>query len=114
MADHKNLDTIYQQLCDSYRAIDEMRTKLLSFLPLVTGAGIAAGGILDLTSAEAEGKTTLPVAEVLASVGALGVLATIGLLSLELHGIKKCASLIDAGKLLEQEMGVRGQFLRRP
>lgn len=114
MADPRNFEIIYQQLCDSYRAIDEMRTKLLSFLPLVTGAGIAAGGVLGLTSAKAEDKTTLPVGEVLAVVGVLGVLATIGLFSLELHGIKKCASLIDAGQLLEDEMGIWGQFLRRP
>jgi hypothetical protein len=30
----------YDQLCMSYRAIDDFRTKLLGFLPLVTGGGL--------------------------------------------------------------------------
>jgi hypothetical protein len=42
MSDEKNenLKTVYQQLCESYRAIDDFRAKLLGFLPLATGTGI--------------------------------------------------------------------------
>ena len=36
----ENLRTVYRELCSSYRAIDDFRTKLLGFLPLATGAGI--------------------------------------------------------------------------
>jgi hypothetical protein len=36
----ENLKIIYQELCNSYRAIDDFRTKLLGFLPLATGAGV--------------------------------------------------------------------------
>jgi hypothetical protein len=39
---------------------------------------------------------------------------TQALLAYELHGIKKCASLIDAGRLIERQLSVNGQFLRRP
>ncbi len=41
MSDEKNenLKAPYQQLCDSYRAINDFRTKLLGFLPLATGGG---------------------------------------------------------------------------
>ena len=31
---------VYNELCNSYRAIDDFRTKLLGFLPLVTGGGL--------------------------------------------------------------------------
>ncbi len=34
--DEENIRTIYRELCNSYRAIDDFRTKLLSFLPLAT------------------------------------------------------------------------------
>jgi hypothetical protein len=36
----ENLLTAYTELCTSYRAIDDFRTKLLGFLPLATGTGI--------------------------------------------------------------------------
>jgi hypothetical protein len=35
-----NLRTTYEQLCNSYRAIDDFRSKLLGFLPLITGGGL--------------------------------------------------------------------------
>jgi hypothetical protein len=39
--DHQvNLRTGYDQLCHTYRAIDDFRAKLLGFLPVVTGGGL--------------------------------------------------------------------------
>jgi hypothetical protein len=35
-----HLQSAYDQLCESYRAIDDMRMKLLGALPLATGTGI--------------------------------------------------------------------------
>ena len=35
-----HLSSAYDQLCSSYRAIDDFRAKLLGFLPLVTGGGL--------------------------------------------------------------------------
>jgi hypothetical protein len=35
-----HLKAAYQELCHSYRAIDDFRAKLLGFLPLATGTGI--------------------------------------------------------------------------
>jgi hypothetical protein len=35
-----NLRAGYDQLCQSYRAIDDFRAKLLGFLPVVTGGGL--------------------------------------------------------------------------
>jgi hypothetical protein len=34
------LKTAYQEFCNSYRAIDDFRAKLLGFLPLATWTGI--------------------------------------------------------------------------
>jgi hypothetical protein len=36
----ENLRPVYKELCRSYRAIDDFRTKRLGFLPLATGTGI--------------------------------------------------------------------------
>jgi hypothetical protein len=110
--DADNLRTVYEQLCISYRAIDDFRTKLLGFLPLVTG-----GGLILLT-----GRADDVRREFFAPVGLFGIAVTTGLLAYELFGIKKCHEMIKAGKELEcklhlpvGEMGTPpGQFLRRP
>ena len=102
---YDNLKDVYQQLCDSYRAIDDIRMRLLGLLPIATGAGIL---ILS------DGGTRAPATGVSAVVGLFGIVVTLGLFLYELHGIKKCAALIDAGKLIERRLQVNGQFLRRP
>jgi hypothetical protein len=35
-----NLRTAYDQLCVTYRAIDDFRARLLGFLPVATGGGL--------------------------------------------------------------------------
>jgi hypothetical protein len=100
-----DLKAVYQQVCEGYRAIDDLRAKLLGLLPLATGAGI-----LVLSSR----GSAVPSPGVAAAVGVFGVLATLGLFSYELHAIKKCGALIDAGQLMEQRLNINGQFLRRP
>jgi hypothetical protein len=102
---YDNVNGVYQQLCDSYRAVDDIRMKLLSLLPLATGAGILV---------LSDGGKTTPTTGVSAAVGVFGLVVTTGLLSYELHGIKKCAALIDAGKLIERRLQINGQFTRRP
>jgi hypothetical protein len=106
MADQNDdLQLIYQQLCESYRGIDETRTKLLGLLPLATGAGILA---------LSGGNRAGPGTGLSAAVGLFGMVATLGLFSYEVHGIKKCAALIDAGRLIEERWNINGQFKRRP
>jgi hypothetical protein len=100
-----NRKIAYNQLCTSYHAIDDFRTKLLGFLPLVTGGGLI------LLSGRAEDVRK----EFFGPVGRFGILVTLGLLAYELFGIKKCHALIEAGKAMEQDMGLPdGQFIRRP
>ena len=101
-----NLRTAYEQLCLSYRAIDDFRSKLLGFLPFVTGAGVLAL----LGPLKAASQTLL------APIGAFGFLVTLGLFFFEIHGIRKCHSLINNGKRLECKLNVTdgGQFCERP
>jgi hypothetical protein len=100
-----DLKTAYDQLCTSYRAIDDFRAKLLGFLPLVTG-----GGLILLT-----GRSNEVRMEFFKPVGLFGIAVTAGLLAYELFGIKKCHALIEAGKALETKLHLpAGQFLGRP
>ena len=111
MSDEKNenLKAAYQQLCDSYRAIDDFRTKLLGFLPLATGSGIflLLGPLSDKNTGDLAQQFMLPV-------GAFGFVITLGLFCYELYGIKKCHHLIKAGKQSEVGLRVGGQFRNRP
>jgi hypothetical protein len=94
---------VYQQVCENYRAIDDLRLKLLALLPLATGTGILV--LL--------GNRSVPV-EAARAVGAFGMIATLALYFYELHGVEKCAHFIHRGQRLEQEMDVRGAFRNRP
>lgn len=95
----------YDQLCISYRAIDDFRAKLLGFLPLVTG-----GGLLLLT-----GRTNGFALDFFLPVGLFGLVVTLGLFCYEIYGIEKCHALIIAGKAMESSLGLAtGQFQQRP
>ena len=111
MSDEKNenLRAAYQQLCDSYRAIDDFRTKLLGFLPLATGTGIFL-----LLGPVSDEKTKALAQQFMVPVGVFGFVITLGLFCYELYGIKKCGHLIQAGKQIEGRLCIAGQFLSRP
>lgn len=102
-----NLRAVYQQLCDSYRAIDDFRTKLLGLLPLATGTG--------LFFLVTDNEKIASVQRYSQPIGFFGFIVTLGLFFFELYGIKKCTHLIRAGKEIEEELNVdSGQFSRRP
>jgi hypothetical protein len=103
----ENLRTIYRELCSSYRAIDDFRTKLLGFLPLVTGTGL-----FFLVTDKAKIDMAQPY---FGPIGVFGFVITLGLFFYEFYGIKKCGSLITAGIELEKELKIGdGQFTKRP
>ena len=103
----ENLMTAYRELCSSYRAIDDFRTKLLGFLPLATGAGI----FFLVTDKE---KINF-VQPYFVPIGIFGFVITLGLFFYEFYGIKKCTHLIWAGIELERELNINaGQFTKRP
>jgi hypothetical protein len=100
-----NRKAVYAELCQSYHAIDDFRTKLLSLLPLVT----TGTGIFLLVN-----DPTKSVQKFLLPIGLFGIVITLGLLCYEIHGIKKCGRLIQAGTCIEDQLHVAGQFKRRP
>src|SRR5215211_749604 len=103
----ESLRTVYRELCSSYRAIDDFRTKLLGFLPLATGTGL-----FFLVTDNAKLDVARPY---LGPIGAFGFVITLGLFFYEFYGIKKCTHLIRAGIRLEEELNINdGQFTRRP
>lgn len=99
---------VYEQLCNSYRAIDDFRAKLLGFLPLATGTGI----FLLLT----DQAKLLSMQNLFKPIGLFGFVVTLGLFFYELYGIKKCTRLIQVGKVLEENVlnVSNGQFATRP
>ena len=101
----QHLEKTYDQLCESYRAIDDMRMKLLGVLPLATGTGIF---VLLNKDAPQLLKENSP------AIGTFGFLVTFGLALYEVYGIRKCHALILTGKGIEIRLGVPGQFLTRP
>lgn len=98
---------IYEQLCNSYRAIDDFRAKLLGFLPLATGTGVF------LLVTDPEKIKSMQV--FFQPIGVFGFVITLGLFFYELYGIKKCTHLIKAGKEIECDLKLEnGQFTKRP
>jgi FtsH-binding integral membrane protein len=94
----------YEELCTSYRAIDDFRAKLLGFLPLASGTGI----LLSKNNIASQAESFL------IAIGVFGFLVTLGLFSYEIYGIKKCAALIETGERMEGLLQVEGQFRKRP
>ncbi len=110
MSNHDYDLKVYDQLCQSYRAIDDFRAKLLGFLPLVSATGI--GFLLEKLQAAESVKGG--ARDVLAGVGLFGALITLGLFAYEIYGIKKCGDLIKAGRRIEALLNVEnGQFRMR-
>lgn len=118
--------TVYTELCNSYRGIDEFRSQLLSLLPLATGGlfffitnpdGLIGKVIKegsDVKPCNASAATILS-SEIVQAIGWFGVVITLGLFAYELYGIRKCTNLIFLGKRLERDLGdIKGQFTIRP
>jgi hypothetical protein len=98
--------TVYTEVCKSYQAVDDFRTKLLGFLPLTSLVGIF---ILNpdsmLSLQEMLSKELLGFASIFAA------LLTLALFGYEVRGIRRSDHLITEGMHLEQELGItHGQF----
>jgi len=94
---------VYAQVGENYRAMDDVRLRLLALLPLATGAGV----LVLLGGHSVAAAIGVPV-------GVFGMVATISLYFYELHGVEKCAHYIDRGAKLEEDLGVPGSFIDRP
>ena len=96
---------VYSEICKSYQAIDDFRTKLLGLLPFTSLAGIALlskdAGPLTASNGRSE---PLAFAAVFASA------FTLTLFVYEIRGILRCDGLIKRGKEIEHRLRVDGQF----
>ena len=111
MGNSEDTVKVYNELCTSYRAIDDFRAKLLGLIPLVTGTGIS----FLFEKLQPGQDIPIEMKSLLAAIGVFGILITLGLFSYEIFGIKKCAALIKAGQDLEASMHTsNGQFKNRP
>ena len=105
---------VYREICNSYRAIDDFRMKLLGFLPLASGGLLALLVNPDLLLGK-DGAASTP-SSLAPAIATLGFVVTLGLFALEIFGIRKCTALIAVGASLETKAGSvgHGQFADRP
>jgi hypothetical protein len=96
---------VYAELGNNYRAIDDLRLRLLALLPLATGTGILV--FLGRPAVDSSPYVAIPV-------GVFGIVATICFYFYELHGVEKCAHFIHRGQQIERQLRVRGSFRERP
>jgi len=99
----------YQEVSNSYHAIDGFRGMLLGLLPLASGAGILLlinDSHIDTGKSLAQGYAT--------PIGIFGFVVTLGLFFYEINGIRRCNQLITDGQRLEGELGIKGAFLCYP
>jgi hypothetical protein len=80
----------YEQVCASYTGITDFRGKLLTLLPLATGAGALL--ILNESSSNSSPSTFL------GPVGLFGIIVTMGVYLYEFRGIQRCRRLETQAK----------------
>jgi hypothetical protein len=96
----------YEQVCVSYRAIDDFRGKLLALWPVLGGA---AGGVALLINQDGTGG--------LWAIAVFGFFVSIGLGVYEWHQTLRCDLLKKSARELERRMGFdvgTGQFRSMP
>ena len=99
----------YSEVCVSYHAIDDFRTKLLGILPISSLAGIILLGQDSFLAQETPDPNFL--AYKLIGFGSCFAAAfTLALFLFEIRGLIRCHHLIQRGKELERALNVYGQF----
>ena len=103
--ENQALLTVYTEICKSYQAVDDFRTKLLGFLPLTSLVSIfilnpgSVPAIEDILSNELLGFASI-----------FAALLTLALFGYEVRGIRRSDDLIKAGTRIEKQLGIYGQF----
>jgi hypothetical protein len=105
-ARNESLVKAYEEICKSYHAIDEFRTRLLGLLPFSSLVGVflldPAGMISD---------TTIEPNQLFGYVALFAALLTLALFGYEIRGMRRTHTLIAEGFHLEQQLGIQhGQF----
>jgi len=96
---------VYLEICKSYHAIDDFRTKLLGLLPLTSLVGLF---LLD------KEKSVVSIGaspDLLGFAAVFAALLTLALFGYEIRSIWRCHHLITEGLHIERQLGIRhGQF----
>lgn len=101
----ESIRAVYEEVCNSYHAVDEFRMKLLGLLPLTSIVGLLVlekGTLGTLTS-------TIPN-ELVAYVSFFAAAFTLALFVYEIRGIRRSHGLVIRGRELEKALHLRGQF----
>lgn len=99
---HEILLAVYSEVCKSYHAIDDFRTKLLGFLPLTSLAGIFLLDPSKMLSSQS------PISNELFGFAAIFAAAlTLALFSYEVRGMQRTSHLVTEGKHLEEGLGIK-------
>ncbi|WP_346291961.1 hypothetical protein [Sphaerothrix gracilis] len=104
-ADQTALLHTYEEICKSYHAIDDFRTKLLGLLPLSSLLGIFLLGEENLIS---DINRSSP--ELIAFISLFAATFTLALFIYEIRGTLRCNNLIKRGEEIEALLKVKGQF----
>jgi len=94
----------YGEVCRSYHAVDEFRTKLLGVLPIASLGGMLLLGKEGLLGADYTMQRFAGFASFFAAA------FTLALFLFEIRGILRCHHLIMRGADLEAALKVKGQF----
>src|SRR3712207_3683578 len=105
-APQPSLMTFYQEICNHYRDIDDLRMRLMGLLSLASGAGILVLG----SGQGLSGSFGSATGFILVPIGLFGFMVTFGLFLFELRGIQRCAGLIEVAKYIEDSEDTLGCF----
>ena len=96
----------YAEICRSYHAIDDFRTKLLGFLPLTSLVGLLLLDTNNMLSFQ-----ELISNDILGFAAIFAALLTLSLFGYEIRSIKRTDHLIREGTHLEKQLGIgHGHF----
>ncbi|MBN2133177.1 MAG: hypothetical protein JW741_26990 [Sedimentisphaerales bacterium] len=102
------LKMLYEQVCTTWRALLDIRFKLLGLIPFVTVAAVVVVSPRASSTDQLRGIQTL-------LVGVVGLLVTVGLMIYDKRNSELYNDLISRGRRIEAELKLtNGVFLGRP
>ena len=98
-------DKGYEQLCNSYRQLTEVRFKLLAFVPSISGTAIA------LMSKDLNAFEQAPIPRLI--VALLGFFITLGIIFYDQRNSQLYNALVRRGRKIEEKLAISSVFSQR-